>query len=353
MPAELGLTYEVLSGDRRGAAYVLAIVTLLVGTILVLALMRSSVSHFMNQASLDDKLAARNMAWAGVDYGYWKVAYQSQGVPYSANVTLDTGSFQTSVVDDGARAPGTVRITSVGTVGRYQETVIRVMGVSAQSSVLPYEYAWCENGPVSSTHIIYSSLGTGGMRANGPISLTNGDTSITNGIWSTSTIDVHGVGTPQYPNSPAITFPAIDYAYYDSIATRIYTGDTTITSLDYPAGAVIVVHGNLSIKGTYNGLCTVVATGTITTPGNLRRANGSSFLALISEVKVTISGNSTFEGVAYSHNSSGTGTIELKGFATTSGSLAGDNISQKLTCTIDGDPDLTRDIMTQLYLPGA
>lgn len=353
MPAELALTHIVLRGDRRGAVYVLAIVTLLVGTVLVLALMRSSVSHFLNQSSLDDKMAARNVAWAGIDYGYWQVAHQSQGVPYSANVALNTGSFQTNVVDDGARAPGTVRITSVGTVGSCQDTVVRVMEVDATSSVLPYEYAWCENGPVSSTHVIYSSVGTGGMRANGDISLTNGSTSITNGIWSTGTITAGGAVSPQYPNSPPVTFPAIDFAYYDSIATSVYTGNTSITSLDYPAGAVIVVHGNLSIRGTYNGLCTMVATGTITTTGDLRKANSSSFLALIGDDNIAIDRNTTFEGVAYCHNSSGTGTVELKGFATTSGALAGDDISQKLTCTINGDPGLTRDIMTQMHLPGA
>ena len=341
----------LIGGGRDGVAYVLAIVTLLVGTILVLALMRSSVSHFMNQASLDDKQAARDMAWAGIDYGYWKVAHQGQAVPYSTNVTLNTGSFQTSVVDDGARVAGTVKITSTGTVGSCQETVIRVMEADTESTVLPYEYAWCENGPVSSSDGILSSVGQG-MRANGAVSLTSTGNAITNGVWSTGTITTRGSVSPQYPNSAPVVFPAIDYAYYDSIATRTYTGNTTVTSLDYPAGAVIVVHGDLSIKGTYNGLCTVVATGTITTTGNLQKATGSSYLALITSQKITIAQNSTVEGIVYCHDATGTGALDVKQHVITSGSLAADDISQKQTLTAEGDSSLTRDIMTQMHLPG-
>ena len=345
------MEHRLVGDGRDGAVYVLAVVTLLVGTVLVLALMRSSVSHFLNQSSLDDKVAARNMAWAGVDYGYWQVAHQSQGVPYSANVALNTGSFQTSVVDDGARAPGTIRITSTGTVGACQETVIRVMEADTESIALPYEYAWCENGPVSSNDSIISSVGQG-MRANGDVSLTSTGNLITNGVWSTATITTRGSVSPQYPNSLAVTFPTIDYAYYDSIATRIYSGNTSITTLDYPAGAVIVVHGNLSIRGTYNGLCTVVATGTIATTGDLRKANGSSYLALITSQKITITQNSMMEGIAYCHDATGSGVLDMKQHVVTSGSLAADDISQRQTLTANGDPGLTRDIMTQLHLPG-
>ncbi|MCX8052713.1 MAG: hypothetical protein N3B12_02810, partial [Armatimonadetes bacterium] len=118
---------------QRGAAYLLAVTTLMVGVAFALAMLRATSGCFIAENSRHAKRAAANLAEAGLDYAYWQIQYKGVHLPYSATVPLTTGSFQVTAVDDGSRDSSTVLITSTGIVGRDKHQCRRVV-----LGLLPY-----------------------------------------------------------------------------------------------------------------------------------------------------------------------------------------------------------------------
>ena len=296
----------------RGAAYILALVTLLVGSVLSLALLQASATYFLDENSRTKKGAAVNLALAGVDYAYWQVHYQGLPLPYSGDVTLTSGSFHVDASDDGSRDRSTMVITSTGTSGGYSYTIKRVT-----LGLLPYHYAWCENGQINENDAITSTSLNRGIRANDLINLSNYGVNINTGLWSTSTITTHGTGTPQYPSGPPIAFPDITYSSYASIATVTYNNDTTFTSLSYPSDAVIYVNGNATLNlftWKYRGACTVVATGNIVIKSNLTYYDTSSYLALITSRTITVQSTApSVVATLYAHRSDNGAQVPIAG----------------------------------------
>jgi hypothetical protein len=194
------------------------------------------------------------------------------------------------------------------------------------------------------------------MRVNGSIQLTNNGTNITAGAWATSTITTTGMVTPQFPGSPPVWFPDIDYAYYNSIATQVYAGNQTFTNLTPVQAGVIVVDGGVTMNGgTYDGCFTIVATGLIDIKKDVARGNPSSFLALISATQIIIEASAkSVDALLYSHNATNTGEVYSRGGAskTLTGSMAADNIQVDGDFTANRDPSVTLDIVRHLHLPG-
>jgi Tfp pilus assembly protein PilX len=341
---------QLCLASRRGAAYLLALTTLVVGVVFALALLRAAGGHSTMQESLRRKQAAVNLAEAGLDYSYWHLNYKDPVLPDTEDVALSTGSFHVVATDDGARQASTTLITSTGTCGSQQYTAKRVV-VS-----LPYNYAWYQNQSLSSTRRVISTGPAPGMRVNGSIQLTNNGTNITAGAWATSTITTTGTVTPQFPGSPPVWFPDIDYAYYNSIATQVYAGNQTFTNLTPVQAGVIVVDGGVTMNGgTYDGCFTIVATGLIDIKKDVARGNPSSFLALISATQIIIEASAkSVDALLYSHNATNTGEVYSRGGAskTLTGSMAADNIQVDGDFTANRDPSVTLDIVRHLHLPG-
>ncbi len=109
----------------------IALVTLLVGSTLSLALLRASLGQFTSESSRQKKQAAADLAEAGIDYAHWQVVSKDQALPYSADITLNTGSFHVDAVDDSARQQDAVLITATGTVGNCSHTMKRVIGIDS------------------------------------------------------------------------------------------------------------------------------------------------------------------------------------------------------------------------------
>jgi hypothetical protein len=335
--------------DERGAAYVLAVTSLLVGVILALAMIRAAGSYFIAEDTRQKKQAAINLAEAGIEYAFWQIHYNGARVPYSATVNLGDGSFQVSANDDGNRDLSTLIITSTGTVGGYKRTIKRVT-----LGLLPYHYAFCENKNADDGDALYSN-GTGrGFRANGRINFGHNLCNITTGGWATTTITCPGTLTPRYPNSPPIIFPSVNPVYYSSIADYTYTGDVVFTSLNIPnTPVVIVVYGDVWIRGTYTGVYTIYCSHDIIVNGNLTPTNSTSYLALIANHKIRIeNAASSVEAVLYSHTLGKTGLIEVKGATTITGSAAADDITTDSPTTFRPSSSLNLYVFKQLRLPG-
>ena len=338
-----------ISGNRSGAAYVLAITTLLVGVLLGLAMIRSAGSAFFAEDTRQKRQAAVNLAEAGADYAFWQVHYNGAHVPYSATVSLERGQFSVTATDDGARERSMLRITSTGTVGGHSHTVKRVT-----LGLLPYHFAYCENQNADDGDTIVSWGSGRGFRANGRIKFDSSGTNVSTGAWATTTISTGGSITPRYPSSPQIQFPEVGAAYYSSIADYTYWGFTTITSPSVPGRTVVVVvNGDLCIRGTYNGIITVYCNRDIIVDGNLTPANSSSYLALIAGHKIRIEGSApSCEGIFYSHTASNSGLIEVRGVTTVIGSVAADDINTDQTTTFRPSTRWDLDAMRKLRLPG-
>ena len=335
--------------DKRGAVYVLALVTMLVGITLALALLRTVGASFMQENSRDKKQAAVNMAEAGVDYAFWQIHYKGRKLPFFADVALTTGSFHVDAVDDGNREASAMVVTSTGTVEKHKHTIKRVT-----LGPLPYHYMWCENREIYDGDMLTNTGVIGGFRANGLIRLDHTYTNITTGAWATGTITFKGTVTPRYPSSPPIAFPDIDYTYYQSIATNTYIGDRTFTVLNYAGGhADIYVQGNVTVYGIYTGVYTIAATGDISINGTLSPGSPDSFLALITMKQIKIeAGCPSLDAVLYAHKSDKNAGIPIKGVTTITGSMAADNFTTDSPVTMYYDSRLTLSIMKQLHLPG-
>ncbi|MCE5321931.1 hypothetical protein LLG46_01290 [bacterium] len=334
---------------RHGAAYLLALTTLLVGITLGLAMLRSSESQYITQVSRQKKQAAADLAEAGVDYAYWKVHYQGEKLPYTTDVDTTSGTIHIVATDDGARETSLMLVTSTGTYGNCKHTIKRIV-----QGLLPYHYALCVKKSIIEGDAIINNNGYGGVRTNGQIWLTNYGTTMTSGAWAASSITANGAATPRYPNSPAIAFPSIDLSYYYSIASRVYWNNTNINFPIYGlSGGVIYVMGQAYVSGTYTGTYTLVATDDIIVTGSLSSANSSSFLALITLDKITINNSSGYvSALLYSHNSLSTGGIDIRGYPTIYGSASADEFATEYTSVINGNSLLTIDVMRQLKLPG-
>jgi len=325
-----------------------ALVTMVMGTILALAMLQAANAYFLGEDSRTKKRAAADLAQAGLDYAFWQVQYQGQGLPYSANVALTTGSFHVDVTDDGNRDKSTMLITATGTCGSYSYTTKRVT-----LGPLPYHYAWCESGNVDEGDTYSCTSSTRGMRSNGYIKLDSYSSNITTGLWAGTSFNTHGVTTPQFANTPPIAFPSIDFTAYENIANRIYNYDLGLNWPFWPPQGVTVVYGNVSISGTFNGVYTIVAWGDINITGNLQPGNSSSRIALISNHTIRLQITSYFiQAVMYAHRSDMTGKIEIHGAKTINGSMSADNITTDHSITFNRDSSINLDTMRQLNLPG-
>jgi len=339
-------------GHNRGAAYVLALVTLLTGSVLALAMLRAGNSYYLAESSRAKKRAAQNLAQAGVEYAYWQVHYKAQALPYTADVTLSTGSFHVEATDDGSRDLSTMLITSTGTCGGHSYTIKRVT-----LGLLPYHYALCENGKVDISQEMDCVSQGRAMRSNDEVKLSSVSNNISQGVWSTKSINAAGYVWPQYPNSPPIAFPDIDYGYYSSVATTTYNGDTTFTSLSYGSGQVILyVKGDATISpstGKYRGVITIVATGNIVVKTYLTYYDADSYIALITQKTITIQpGAPTVVAALYAHKADNTGRVQLQGYPTVVGTICADNIATDHTVNFRRDSGLNLDVMRRLCLPG-
>ncbi|NLN77177.1 MAG: hypothetical protein GX139_12855 [Armatimonadetes bacterium] len=338
--------------NKRGAAYMLALVTLLVGCVLALAMLRAGNAYFMAEDSRAKKQADANLASAGIEYAYHQVHYNGSPLPFNATVNLGGGTFTVQAVDDGSRDPSTMLITSTGVSGGNSGVTIKRVTVG----LLPYHYAWCQNSRISSGVQVTSTAGTRGIRCNSDVILTSFNTNISTGIWSTGLCLAFGYSSPSYSYNVPIAFPEINFASYRSAAGSVYNSNVLITSLQSSQPALIWINGNATINlttATYRGSITIVCTGNITVQSNLIKQNNNSYLALITEKTINLeSAASNVSATLYAHKSNNSGSIQVNGFTVFTGSMAADSISINSPVTLQRDSRLNLDVMRQLRLPG-
>lgn len=340
-----------LINNNTGAAYMLALVTLLVGCVLALALLRAANTYFLAEDSRCKRQAEVYLAEAGLEYAYYQVHYQDQPLPFTAQMEMGSGSFKVEAIDDGGRDRSMMLMTSTGKCGRSEVVLKRVT-----LGLLPYHYAWCEDSSISSTNQFVSTSSGRGFRTNSDASLYALSNNISTGVWSAGHILAFGSVSPRSGNCPSISFPEISYEYYISNAVYYYSYDVLFTGLDRNGDVLIYVTGNATINiapNKYRGAITIVCTGNITVKSNLTPRDNSSFLALVTTRDIIVeSGASNVTAVLYAHRPYGTSTIRLNGNTTLVGSVSADDISSIGRMDITRDYRLNLEVMRRLKLPG-
>ena len=236
----------------------------------------SEGSHFMNR--LQKSTQAQILAEAGLARALstlrnnWATYSNASNFP---STSLGEGSYDASVTTIGGR----YLVSSIGTVQSAQRTVSAEV-IPPSVSALDYVFA----GGSISAHVIDPGTGqatgsiTGDIYAGGALTLdgpAGGNLlEITGDIFGASTVSTAGTvsvsGTSNSDWTTVVNFPTVDFSYYQAIATangHYYNSDQTFASGTLPAnpaGGVIFVDGNITIRGTQDVTAAIIATGSIT-----------------------------------------------------------------------------------------
>ena len=164
---------------------------------------------------------------------------------------------------------------------------------------------------------------------------------------SVDEIEVSGSGTittgTRTEYAPQVTFPTIDFSYYQTIAqsTGTYYSSSktfsTVNSIPSPTGNVVFVNGNITISASQSTTATIVATGSITiSSGTTTITAPSSQPSMITQTgTITISGTGassaaslSTSGLVYSGNNftitSNHHTVMINGLIVALGEIEGD-----------------------------
>ena len=338
-------------------------------TMMVCMLLMSITSGYMYQASTQSshftgKLRVSTQAQAVAEAGLAAALARVRG-----NWALITAGFPSGSIDDGTYTTtmtstgGRYLIKTTGTVKNHSRTV----GAEVKApTVSALDYAIAGGG--SGNHTIDAGTGqssgtiVGDIYMGGPVTIDGpsggggGSLAITGNVQSLSTVtngsNMSISGTTSQNWSTTVSFPTVDFSYYQAIATtnsQYFNGNKTYASGTIPAspeGGVIFVNGNVTINGTQSTTACIIATGNITmaktgsTYPKITINKYSNFPAMMTQsgnITFTSNGNGgayfTAKSLIYSGNnfsvSSGnhdaftvTGSILAKGTYSTSGMTA-------------------------------
>ena len=261
----------------RGSAYLIALITLVVGLTLGLALLRAVGSAAAQSRRTIEVGNASHLADAGIAYGYWLYRYCSQSLPIEEQ-TFSFGSGAVTVAVDAydALPNSAIKIDAAGT---YRGTSVSRSRV-VRKRCRPFEMALCSGSAIDQDNLTIQtgeSGQNGDMWVNGDIIL---DTLSVNG-------DLDMAGLILVPNKTvtgtertragSTYFPSISLSYYMQKASDVYEGSTTLTAVNFTTPyEVIFVNGSLSLQGPVSGTGLLVIAGNLdivdnveyTTPGS-------------------------------------------------------------------------------------
>jgi len=308
--------------SERGFAFIVALMVMLVIAILATAVLVMATSATQLSASRREYTEALYVAEAGVNalISQWRATGppQSAGSALQQRVTFANGSL-VGKYDAAWTAPdattGIVTLTSAGTVNSNLPGTIydltRTVKVDLDLGTGPgsehqqnpvFDSALFSNTDLSMNgnfHIAGSTF------SNANTSM-NGNASISGDVGSVGYITLNGnahIGGEQNPGAAEILMPVIDTAYYQNIATQVFSNGKNLNG-NTALNGVVFVDGDCKINGNFSGVGVIVATGQVTINGNagLVNPNGGDAFAIIAGGGVKINGNSTIQGWIYTHD---------------------------------------------------
>ncbi len=231
-------------------------------------------SSFVNR--MQRSIQAQQLAEAGLMRALSTLRTSWSSYSVSSNfplTTLGAGNYDASVTTSGSR----YLVTSVGTVGTVTRTVSAEVSAPA-TGALNYVFA----GGGTGSHIV--DVGTGGSAGtitgdiwgsgnfalDGPSS--GGTLTVTGSVYASQNVttgtNMTVSGSTNSNWTTSVTMPTVDFNYYKTIAqaNSQYFNSKTYSSGQIPAspaGGVIFINGDVTIRGTQSTTAAIIATGNI------------------------------------------------------------------------------------------
>lgn len=231
-------------------------------------------SSYINR--LQKSMQAQQLAEAGLMRALSTIRTSWSSINTASNfpaTNLGNGSYDASITTSGGR----YLVSSVGTVGSVTRTVTAEV-TAPSTSALNYMFAAGGNiemdsgtgqSPGTVTGNIYAA---GNAQLDGPSSggqlVITGSVYANGNVTSNSSVSISGSSNAHWATTES--FPVVTYSYYQTIAQangQYTNGNVTYASGGIPAnpaGGVIYVNGNVTIRGTQSTTACIVATGNIT-----------------------------------------------------------------------------------------
>ena len=351
---------------QRGSVFLLSVVALTVLLLLGTSLMQTAANGLGRASDYNRRSEALSLAESGVDMALAKLYENYDGAgdtlestgTYSDSFSLADGSVSYSIAAPYNGIANTCLVDAQATTWANRSARIRTVAYYVIDSSRVFEGAIFCDTPLTlngSGGVYPDEDGEGGdIYANGNITFNGTSFTMTAdaSLYSTGTInwippDVPATSVHQYV--APLEMPIIDLDYYESIATQIYTGNTTFSNANMEnLTGVIFVKGNVNISGSYTGQAVIVATGKIQVTGSVTTEHlDTDTLALISPKSIKIAGNSTVHGLVYSHSVLEDAETTLSGNITLYGAVCGDLVRSN-----GGIEVYYRDVWKNLPLPG-
>ena len=351
---------------QRGSVFLLSVVALTVLLLLGTSLMQTAANGLGRASDYNRRSEALSLAEAGVDMALAKLYENYDGAgdtlestgTYSDSFSLADGSVSYSIAAPYNGIANTCLVDAQATTWANRSARIRTVAYYVIDSSRVFEGAIFCDTPLTlngSGGVYPDEDGEGGdIYANGNITFNGTSFTMTAdaSLYSTGTInwippDVPATSVHQYV--APLEMPIIDLDYYESLATTIYTGNTTFSNANMEnLTGVIFVKGNVTISGNYSGQAMIVATGKIQVTGSVTTEHlDTDTLALISPKSIKIAGNSTIHGLVYSHSVLEDAATTLSGDITVYGAICGDLVRSN-----GGIEVYYRDVWKNLPLPG-
>jgi hypothetical protein len=353
--------------DERGGTFVLAIVGLVVMLILGTSFIGRTINALYQAKNARDDMTALALAESGVDmvvcmlyedYGGIGSQLASAG-QYHHTLSMPRGSSDVWVSTNYAGVPDALLIRSTGATYNNVDSRVRVIAKAMTDVSRVFRGAIFSDSPLTlngAGTVVPDASGKGGdIYANGDISFdgTTFTMSDTGHLYTTGTtnwVPPQVPGTNVFQNIAPIPMPVIDLTWYQNHATRVINGDLTVNGGEFDLDGITYVTGDVRLAGNYRGRGIIVAAGKIKITGNVTAITGESgsdqyALVVMSPRAVSISGNSTVEGLVYAHNVDA--EVTLGGNPFIKGAVCADVVTTNGSITVEYS-----DVWSGLPLPG-
>jgi cytoskeletal protein CcmA (bactofilin family)/Tfp pilus assembly protein PilX len=348
---------------RKGVALILSMIGLVVMLILGSSFMGRAINHLYDSSRKRNLAQAENVAESGIEMAITKLYEDYDGAAtavatagsYSSTVSRPNGSAAYTIAANYSGIPNTVLIESVGTTWKGSRSKIRIIARYNPDVSNVFKGAIFSNAPLTlngAGTVLPDASGEGGsIYANGNITFngTSFTMSPSGYIYATGTtnwVPPQVPGTHVFQDMAPATMPVIDLDWYRNNATTVYTGDRNFNG-NFSLSGIVFVDGDVRISGNYHGSAVIVATGRVRVTGNTLASDpAADALVLMSPRSISISGNSTVEGLVYSHNVDA--EVTIGGSPTVVGALVADVVTTNGSITVQYS-----DVWSGLPLPGS
>lgn len=309
---------QLFSANQEGTIFLTTMVSMMMMIIIGGYIFQVTTQDTHLIAEMKKSLQAQQIAEAGLARGLSTLYTNWSSSITTSDVPLGVGTYSTSLTSSGGR----YLVSTTGTVSGVSRTVTAEVIAPVTSA---FNYALAAGSELEFEIVGQSSVTTDGdIYAGEEVELkaTAGSSIITVGnVDSAGEIEVSGSGTittgTRTEYAPQVTFPTIDFSYYQTIAqsTGTYYSSSktfsTVNSIPSPTGNVVFVNGNITISASQSTTATIVATGSITISGGTTTISApSSQPAMITQTgTITISGTGnskpsrlSTQGLVYSGN---------------------------------------------------